>query len=64
MPTDADKPRTATERKADQRKRFAEAGYVLLPEKDAWVHKEDLSRVLKYLRLLRARHEKAAKATK
>jgi hypothetical protein len=48
----------ATERKQDQRKRLAEAGYVLLPEKAAWVPREDLERVLQYLQRLKDRHER------
>jgi hypothetical protein len=50
----------AAERKAAERKRLKDAGYVLLPGKAAWVPKEELSRVLKYLQLLRDRHEKKA----
>jgi hypothetical protein len=50
--------KTAAERKAAERERLAKAGYVLLPGKAAWVPEKDLKRVLKYLQLLRDRHEK------
>jgi hypothetical protein len=48
------------ERKRAERERLAKAGYVLLPGKVAWVPKEYLPRILKYLQQLRDRHDKKA----
>ena len=46
-------PKTATQRKQDERDRMRERGFVLL---QAWIHPSDRARVQAYLaRLLKAR---------
>lgn len=49
---------SAKDRKAAERKRRTDAGFVLLHGQDIWVHEEDLERVKQYLQRLRDKHDK------
>ncbi len=53
--TDAECAKSANERKADERKRMREKGFVLL---HVWVHSEDRNKVVGYINAVSKRREK------